>query len=754
MRRQIHIKFTIGIFITLIFILGFLQNIHFSSAQSNGETLTLLSSFEMMEFSEKTESNKSISSIEISLPSETWNITNLELNFSDIRLGKEIKTIEDKGGEQDIKTISWRDYRGFAVQINITVPTIIFGVYLSGYVLGDPKLPLYVQIQGYDIDNDIPDENILGNSYLNILPEDNTTWHIQTFDDEVSLSPGQYFLVINGSELDTPFDKTEYNIFNNESGSTNGNLYTSKFDGAQWSVEDIGKPLLYKLIQRVNTSFGPEEINMTAEIKGDYYPILNGTTLGTGFLTLNDTIVPSTDLFNIPIKNSRVAEIIFNLSYSVKLQNSFFSEGNVLIQEDLENTWTLSPNINRFYSNYSVKFYYPSSWEILMVKKNNIDISLNVSIDPFNKFVFIPNNIITVDSSWEIIASSPNVVFDVNLPVLEWEPGQELQFTVNAPIAEGNLTFFLINPLGFGYEEPIEIKEVTSDEILFSYIIPSNSRKGSYIVKMYWNNATDAGVQTQVFTIVIPFVLDPMLIVIIVGSIAIVSIAVFTTYKVINNLKRKHEAYREAIFNKYIDVLNLEYFIIIHKKSGLNVYEQILASKTIDPSLISGFLEAIRTFGIELTSADKQSQTIKLDYQQSKILMSEFKSFRILLIMKENPSHDFLESIKELSYDIDNKYGNLIESFKGNLRNFTGIKDLLEQHLQTSLIYPLQIVKKDVKLKSDEKSIVNRAKTIMKRNNMDYFIVTNLLSVRKEFDAKDAEIILNLIKKKIFQPKI
>jgi len=754
MERQFHIKFTIAIFITLIFILGFLQNIHFSSAQSNGESLTLPISFEMMEFSEKTESNERISSIEISLPSETWNITNLELNFSDIRLGKEIKTIEDKGGEQDIKTISWRDYRGFAVQINITVPTIIFGVYLSGYVLGDPKLPLYVQIQGYDIDNDIPDENILGNSYLNILPEDNTTWHIQTFDDEVSLSPGQYFLVINGSELDTPFDKTEYNIFNNESGSTNSNLYTSKFDGAQWSVEAIGKPLLYKLIQRVNTTFNPEEINMTAEIHGDYYPILNGTTSGTGFLTFNDTITPSTDLFIIPIKNYRVTEIIFNLIYHVKLQNSFFSEGNVLIQEDLENTWTLSPNINRYYDNYSVKFYYPSSWDILMVKKNNVDISLNVSIDPFNKFVFIPNNIITVDSSWEIIASSPNVVFDVNLPVLEWEPGQELQFTVNAPIAEGNLTFFLINPLGFGYEEPIEIKEVTSDEILFSYIIPSNSRKGSYIIKMYWNNATDAGVQTQVFTIVLPFVLDPMLIVIIVGSIAIVSIAGFTTYKVINNLKRKHEAYRQTIFNKYVDVLNLEYFIIIHKKSGLNVYEQILASKTIDPSLISGFLEAIRSFGIELTSVDKQSQTIKLEYQQSKILMSEFKSFRILLIMKENPSHDFLESIKALSYDIDDKYGNLIENFKGNVRNFTGIKDLLEQHLQTSLIYPLQIVKEDAKLKSDEKSIVNRAKTIMKRNNMDYFIVTKLLSVRKEFDAKDAEIILNLIKKKTFQPKI
>lgn len=245
-----------------------------------------------------------------------------------------------------------------------------------------------------------------------------------------------------------------------------------------------------------------------------------------------------------------------------------------------------------------------------------------------------------------------------------------------------------------------------------------------------------------------------MAIVIIVGAIAFISIFSFTTYKVAKNSKRKHEAHRQTIFNKYMDVLNLEYFIIIHKKSGLNVYEQILASKTIDATLITGFLEAIRTFGIELTGADEQSQTIKLEYHKSKVLMSEFKSFRILLIMKENPSQDFLESIKELSYDIDNKFGRQIENFKGNTTLFAGIRDLLEQHLQTSLIYPLKIVQQDIKLKSDEKSMLNRAKSIMKKKNTDYFIVTSLLSIRKGFYAKEAELILNLIKKKIFVPKI
>jgi hypothetical protein len=68
------------------------------------------------------------------------------------------------------------------------------------------------------------------------------------------------------------------------------------------------------------------------------------------------------------------------------------------------------------------------------------------------------------------------------------------------------------------------------------------------------------------------------------------------------------------------------------------------------------------------------------------------------------------------------------------------------------LIYPLKIVEQPVKLKSDEKSMLNRARSFMKKKNTNYFIVTNLLSIRKGFYAKEAEIILNLIKKKVFQP--
>ena len=58
-----------------------------------------------------------------------------------------------------------------------------------------------------------------------------------------------------------------------------------------------------------------------------------------------------------------------------------------------------------------------------------------------------------------------------------------------------------------------------------------------------------------------------------------------------------------------------------------------------------------------------------------------------------------------------------------------------------------------MELSSEEKGIMNRALKLMKSGNTNYFFVSSLLSQKKTFEAKDAELILKLINKKIFQPE-
>ncbi len=742
-------NFIIGFTFITFLLLSLIYSANFAKAQNNDETLEINSNFQILEFADNINTSNSISSIDIPLPSTSWNITNIEMNFTGIKLGQETVTIEEGGASY--KKLNKGD-RGYGVQLNISEPTLIFGVHIHGYLDGNPVSDVNVEIKGYN--SGLPNNTKYGDSVpinMSIVP----SWYVQYFPNPIPLNPGYYFLVINGSDYENnPSDNSDYHLHLNEEDSIHTNLYTVVYDGI-WSNLDIGNPFRHKLIQRVDRSFNPEEINMILDIDGSLFPIT-----GNGSITVNKNISPNSDVFNIPVYNNRSIELLFNLSFHIKLQNFLNTEAFISIQENLANLWTLNPEISRYYSNYSVKFIYPNSWYNLTIYRDIgfgwENITADIIKDPINHFIFLPDNTIIEGSDWRITANSPNIQLPLNVQKTKFSGGQEIQFSVLPPIPPGNITFRLINPLGYQAQPDIiyVIETIETEERILNYTLPSNPHEGFYKAYVFWNNATDAGVITQEFEISIPFVLDPMLIVIIVSAIAALSIASFTTYKLVKHSKRKHEAYRQSIFNKYMDVLNLDYFIITHKKSGLNLYEQILAGKSIDASLIAGFLEAIRSFGIELTGAGEQSQTIKLEYQDSKILMSEFKSFRILLIMKENPSQDFLESIKALSYDIDKSYGKMIESFNGNLIPFKGVGELLEQHLQTALIFPLEIIKLDIKLKSDEKSIVNRAKVIMKKQNKDYFTVTSLLSIRKDFDAKEAETILNLIKKKVFQPKL
>jgi len=747
MTKKYQLYPIISIFLISFVIVSLFQFVGFSHAQNNGEPINISTKFRMTEFTENIDNSTSVSSINIPLPSDGWNITNIELNISDIKLGKEVKTIEDKG--QTISTIDSKGKLGYGVELNITEPTIIFGVYIYGYIIGTPVLPVYVQIQGYNVGTNAPDENILGNSLINIS---SPGWHLQMFEEEVSLSSDKYYLVINGSELTFPEDKATYNWFYNSSGSLN-NLNTAIYDG-DWKQDDFGNPFLHKLVQRVNRSFNAEEVNMTAEFNGSSYPILDGSTEGTGNLTINELIAPNNTIFNIVINNNRSIDLLFNLSYNCKIINTFFSDGQVQLREGSANGWILTPDINRVYYNYSVKFNYPTSWYNLTVRRNGLD-APNVTISPTDKYILFTNASIIDGASWEIFANAPNVVLSLNTPKLKFGPDQDLEFSVLPPINPGNLTYILMNSLGFEeYKETIEITETTTSEIVLSYTLSSYPNEGTYWAYIYWLDGENAGVISQDFKINIPFVLDPIYIVLIVVGSIILAGASFTSYKLIKRSKRIHQEYRQKIYNKYMDVLNLDYFIIIEKRTGLNIYEKVLAGKDMDASLITGFLEAIRSFGIELTGANEQSQTIKLEYQQSKIIMSEFKDFRILLIMKENPSQDFLDSIKSLSYDIDNTYGEDIAHFTGNIDKFANIKDLLEQHLETSLIYPLELKPQDVKITSDEKVIINRAEEVMKMRKTDYFFLSYLLYAKKGFQVKDAETVLNLISKKIFQPKI
>jgi len=565
-----------------------------------------------------------------------------------------------------------------------------------------------------------------------------------------------------------------YRWFLNDSSPKYPDLYTWHSSYNSWDTGQKGQTLLYKLYQKTNSSYFPEDINMAVEVNGTNYDVKNGPEIGKGGVIIPNLMYhKGNDNLHIPIKTNAQLELNFTVNYTINIYNQFLTDGSVTINTDSKIQWNIDFNLNRSNGNYTAKLLYPNSWTNFIVSKN--DNPLIHGVDYINntneKAIYILNDTIPYENvPWEITAESPNIPIDFNGP----DPSDITAGTVSisgvdTPL-KGNYTYCL-------YVGPyIQHKNTTSYSgepvgvLSFSHVIPDIGPNGDWTAIIYWNNGTDAGVETDVFTVsgsatiisgggggggggtTTVTGLDPILVTII--SIIIIAsvVAALASYQTVKSVKKKRDLELQKLQNKFIDILSLNYLLVVDKKTGLNVYEQFFAGKKIDASLISGFFEAIRNFGIELTGTYTQSQSVKLEYQESKIIMSEFRNFRLIFVMTENPSEDFLTTITNFSYDIEEKFGEFLQDFRGDTTKFRDIRKLVEKNFYVSFIAPLTVRDvSDMKLKDAEIAMINKAKAIMKQNNLNYFF-TSFLLPEQTYDPKKTRTIFNLIDKKIFIP--
>ncbi|MFX1411801.1 MAG: hypothetical protein ACFFA6_15755, partial [Promethearchaeota archaeon] len=481
------------------------QNSNVVSSNGSDHSLDINMNFEMVETSINQGSYENVDSIDIELPSSTWNIEDMELNFTNINdLGIEIDIIENKSYSGIYHRIYYQNInikqQGLAVQIHLNESETLYGVYLYGRRESTPTpKAIQVQIRGYNTINNTPNNTIYLTMDINMSTVEG--WYLQDFlsDSPLQLPKGDYFLVLNGSNIMTVSDN-EYFWYYNDIDPKDTSLLISRFiETETWTTGISNSPFLYKIIRETEIPVYPENINMTIKIDTKYYEILNGPVIGSGklLITMLD-FSPNNEQINLPMFYNSTGSLIFDVNYTMNTHNFFFSPALVKINVNSTNEWTLTPPITRYSNNCSVKFYYPSKWENFTVFKDTNDITINVTIKPLENLLWITNDLISDGSEWEIKAYSPKINFNINTVKTEFEVGQELTFSTET--MNGNYTFKLIDPLGA--EKYSFNKTVPPDNTIFTYNIPSGILEGDYTAYIYWNNQTDAGVQSQVFTII------------------------------------------------------------------------------------------------------------------------------------------------------------------------------------------------------------------------------------------------------------
>jgi hypothetical protein len=523
-------------------------------------------------------------------------------------------------------------------------------------------------------------------------------------------------------------------------------LFTSK-----WNITDITLEFFDIYIKEKDDIIKekikePKDINLSILIDNNEYKIED-----TKF-KLKKNFTPKVRILNIPYNTNLTLlvdeKLNLGMNYIINVEDIIDLEGNVLIKEESENFWNINLQFIRYTEYHSLTIKLPNTWYNLRIYRDGKEIISKILLN--DNYITFSNDTLLNNSILMITANSPNLEFSVDLSDDTFGPDEKLKLAVEAPNQNGQITFELIDPSG--EKEYAKSKDVFSEETTFSYRFEPDSSEGDWKIVVFWSDDANAGVQDDEIEFILPSTIDiqllQLLIVTIVFIGAVSSISYFTALRIKNVTAER----KQKILNRCYDLLNLDYVIVVEKEYGFKVYDQIFPARSFDVISFTEFLNYVNRFGIELIDEKKDIWTLKLNYKELKVILTDFEQFKTIFVLNEIPSIDFLDSINELAKDIQNKYSKFLETFDGHIKPFETIKELLEEHLQIYFLYPISINhSKLIKMNREEESLVLLAQELMKEFGLDQFYIKYLFP-DNNYDSDDIKNILSLIDKGIFQP--
>ncbi len=227
------------------------------------------------------------------------------------------------------------------------------------------------------------------------------------------------------------------------------------------------------------------------------------------------------------------------------------------------------------------------------------------------------------------------------------------------------------------------------------------------------------------------------LIALLVVIIIFVPLGGFMTYRRYVLLPKRLQklAKYQAIADTFSDVANLNRLLVLHKESGICVFDPF-AEESQDATLVAGFLQAISTFGHDLGDSpgladdSEEARTLReLQYEGFRILINDGRFVRVALVLSGTPSEQLRNRLETFTDVFETRYKGDFEHWEGRVDQFNSASDLVEEVFLISLRHPHSVTKRrprGAQLSSLESDIYTLAKELT--IDREYIFLGQILS--------------------------
>ena len=217
--------------------------------------------------------------------------------------------------------------------------------------------------------------------------------------------------------------------------------------------------------------------------------------------------------------------------------------------------------------------------------------------------------------------------------------------------------------------------------------------------------------------------------------------------------EKRIQMFRDLIWQKFLDVLNIKHILLMTKDSGLPIINYPISGAGVDVELLTGFIQANITFSesgknSNYTNYVTNHQFYELRYKTFNIILRNGKYIRICLVL----DHEASESLKSLIIEFLQKYeirykDNLIKVVSSGALESDNTIDFITEFFNVKLVFPMVLTHTflpDV-LESINKNYIQNAVIKFGREYLatkQFFFINNLLDEVKKIVDIDAKIIL------------
>ena len=239
-------------------------------------------------------------------------------------------------------------------------------------------------------------------------------------------------------------------------------------------------------------------------------------------------------------------------------------------------------------------------------------------------------------------------------------------------------------------------------------------------------------------------------------------------FTIIDSEEKRIQMFQDLIWQKFLDVLNIKYILLMAKESGLALVDYPISGAGVNTEILTGFIQANITFSESSNTSIREAsyrnnlQFYEFQYETFNILLKNGQFIRICLVLDHKASDSLKTLVTDFLSEYESRYLDKIGThIRKGMRHFEDTIDYIKDSFNVKLVFPMILThtllpdELDLIQKNPiQKAIINFAKILL--TSKTFFFIINLIDEVQKIVRIDANKILyevyQLIEKKIIIP--